>query len=113
LPASPLWNQATEWYRQAFQRVDGELRIGINLASPFLAVGLPPPHLLYEAAIGAGPEWTRYAVLAGIVDDLLPLLEKFGVATREDVGIETLADRLREEVVRGGGAARLPPLVSA
>jgi hypothetical protein len=47
------------------------------------------------------------------VRDLLPLLQKFGIATAEDVGIETLDERFREEIGSTGGVIRLPVLVSA
>lgn len=87
--------------------------MGMKLSSTFVAAGLPPPHLRYEAAIGAGPEWGGYEVLAGVVRDLLPLLEKFGIATTEDISIETLAARLREEIASAGGVARLPAVISA
>jgi len=113
LPASPLWERAVDWCTQAFQRVGVEARMGMKLSSTFLAAGLPAPQLRYEAAIGAGSEWAGYEVLAGVVRDLLPLLQKFGIATTEDIRIETLAARLREEVASTGGVARLPALVSA
>jgi len=87
--------------------------MGMKLSSAFLAAGFPPPHLRYEAAIGAGSKWAGYEVLAGVVRDLLPVLQKFGIATSEDIRIETLAARLREEVTSAGGVARLPALVSA
>jgi len=113
LPASPLWEQAVDWCIQAFQRVGVESRMGMKLSGTFLAAGLPAPRLRYEAAIGVGPEWAGYEVLTGVVRDLLPLLQKFGIATSEDIRIETLAARLREEVASAGGVARLPALVSA
>ncbi|MFL5658788.1 MAG: hypothetical protein ACJ8CB_31970 [Ktedonobacteraceae bacterium] len=65
------------------------------------------------APMAAGPEWVGYEVLAGVVRELLPLLLGFGIATAEDIRIETLAARLREEVASTGGVARLPALVSA
>jgi ubiquinone/menaquinone biosynthesis C-methylase UbiE len=113
LPASPLWQQAMSWVTQAFPRASVESRMGMKLYNTFLEAGFPTPHLRYEAAIGAGPQWTGYEVLAGVVRDLLPLLQKFGIATPEEIRIETLATRLREEVVSAGGVARLPALVSA
>jgi SAM-dependent methyltransferase len=113
LPASPLWEQAVTWCTQAFQRAGVESRMGMKLSSTFLAAGLPAPQLRYEAAIGAGPGWAGYEVLAGVVRELLPLLLRFGIATAEDIRIETLAARLREEVASTGGVARLPALVSA
>jgi 2-polyprenyl-3-methyl-5-hydroxy-6-metoxy-1,4-benzoquinol methylase len=113
LPPSPLWEQAVSWATQVFQVAGVESRMGMKLSSTFRSAGLPVPKLRYEAAIGAGPEWAGFEVLAGVVRELLPLLQQFGIATVEDIGIETLAQRLRAEVVRLGGVARLPALVSA
>lgn len=113
LPASALWEQAVDWCTQAFKRVGVESRMGMKLSSTFLAAGLPAPQLRYEAAIGAGPEWAGYEVLAGVVRDLLPLIQKFAIATAGEIKIETLAARLREEIASAGGVARLPALVSA
>jgi SAM-dependent methyltransferase len=113
LPASPLWQQAMSWVRQAFHMAGVESRMGMKLCGTFLAAGLSVPQLRYEAAIGTGPQWVGYEILAGVVRDLLPLLQKFGIATPEEIRIETLAVRLREEIVGAGGVARLPALVSA
>jgi hypothetical protein len=44
---------------------------------------------------------------------LLPRIQQFGLATEEQIDIDTLADRLREETVSHGGVARLPIVVSA
>jgi ubiquinone/menaquinone biosynthesis C-methylase UbiE len=113
LPPSPLWEQAVTWVRHAFQQAGVELRMGMKLYGTFLSAGLPAPQLRYEAAIGTGSEWAGYDVLAGVVRVVLPLILQFGIATTQDIGIETLAERLREEVVSRGGVARLPALVSA
>jgi SAM-dependent methyltransferase len=113
VPFSPLWERASQWVIQVFQRVGVEVRMGMKLYTTFLEVGLPAPELHYETAIGGGPGWLGYQWMADAVRATLPLIVKFGVATAEEVGIETLADRLREEVVSRGGVARLPALVSA
>jgi hypothetical protein len=39
------------------------------------------------------------------------MMEKFGVATADEVDIGTLAERLREEVEQSGGYKGLQPLV--
>jgi 2-polyprenyl-3-methyl-5-hydroxy-6-metoxy-1,4-benzoquinol methylase len=113
LPHSELWEQACSWVVQVFQQVGVETRMGMKLSGEFLEVGLPAPEVRYEATIGTGPAWVGYEWLAGSVRAVLPLILKFGIATAEEVGIETLEDRLREEVVTQGGVARLPALVSA
>jgi ubiquinone/menaquinone biosynthesis C-methylase UbiE len=113
LPVSPLWHQACQWVVQVFQRVGVELRMGMKLFGTFQEVGLPAPELRYEAAIGTGPMWMGYEWLADSVRAVLPLLLKFGIATTQEVGIETLAERLCAEMVSQSGVARLPALVSA
>ena len=113
VPFSPLWDQASQWVIQVFQEVGVELRMGMKLYATFLEVGLPAPELRYETAIGGGPAWLGYQWMVDAVRATLPLILKFGIATAEEIGIETLADRLREEVVSQGGVARLPALVSA
>jgi ubiquinone/menaquinone biosynthesis C-methylase UbiE len=112
-PPCPLWEQAARWIIQAFRQAGIELQMGMKYHSTFLAAGLPAPQLRYEAAMGAGPDWVGYDVMAQTVHAALPLILKFGFATAEEVGIDTLADRLREEIVSQGGVARFPALVSA
>jgi hypothetical protein len=47
------------------------------------------------------------------VRTFLPLSVQLGLATEEEIDIDTLAERLREETVSHHGAARLPVVVSA
>ena len=113
LPHSPLLVQASNWVLQVFQRLGVETRMGMKLYCEFLKVGLPAPEIRYEAAIGGGPSWVGYEWFASSVRAVLPLILRFGVATAEEVGIETLEERLREEIASQGGVVRLPALVSA
>jgi hypothetical protein len=43
----------------------------------------------------------------------LPLSVTFGMTTEEEIDIDMLAERLREETVSKGGVARTPIMVSA
>lgn len=112
-PSSPLWEQVYAWIMHAFQHTGAERRMGAKLYSTFLEAGLSAPALRYEAAIGTGPDWMGYEVLADVARACLPLFIKFGITTEEAVGIETLADRLRTEATSQQGIARLPVVVSA
>jgi hypothetical protein len=58
--------------------------------------------------VGGGPLWGGYEFAAGTVRTLLSLMEKFGIATAEEVGVETLAARLREDMVASGGVCKPP-----
>lgn len=112
-PPSPLWEQVWTWCTQPFHRAGGDLETGMKLYGTLLEAGLPAPQLRYEAAVGAGPDWVGYEWWAETVRPFLPLIQQFDIATEEDIGIETLAERLREETVSRGGVARGPALVSA
>jgi ubiquinone/menaquinone biosynthesis C-methylase UbiE len=112
-PPSPLWQQAWSWITQAFQQAGAELQMGQKLYGTFLEAGLPAPQLRYEAVLAGGPASPIYELVADTVRALLPVLVKFGIATQEDVDIETLADHLRVEIASHQGVARSPALVSA
>lgn len=43
----------------------------------------------------------------------LPLILKFGIATAQEVAIDTLASRLQEEIVSLRGMGRGPDVISA
>lgn len=85
----------------------------MQLYSTFLQAGLPAPQLRYEAAIGAGPDWPGYEWWAETVRVFLPLSVKLGMTTEEEIDVDTLAERLREETVSHEGTARTPLMVSA
>jgi hypothetical protein len=54
-----------------------------------------------------------YEWLAETVRTLLPMIVQTGVATKEEIDIDTLADRLREDVVGGRGVVYSPVYVGA
>jgi hypothetical protein len=112
-PPPPLWQQAWSWITQTFQRAGAEIQMGQKLYGTFLEAGLPAPQMRYEAVLAGGPASPIYELVADTVRALLPMLVKFGIATAEDVDIETLTDRLRAEIVSHQGVARSPALVSA
>ena len=58
--------------------------------------------------LAAGP-----VTLAGIIRTVLPLMEQTGVATAADVGVETLQQRLSDEVAAAGAVLAHPMLLSA
>ena len=60
----------------------------------------------------SGPDSPVYAWVAQTTRTLLPLMERAGVATAA-VGLDTLADRLREEIVATDATVVLPPLIGA
>ncbi len=111
-PATALWQQFVAWVSTAFERAGGETRMGDRLYAMFRAAGLPGPRLHVAAPMGGGPEWEGYAQAARVLRSVLPLL-RFGIATADEVAVESVEKRLRAETVAGGGVVEMPELVSA
>jgi SAM-dependent methyltransferase len=112
-PPTPLWERALGWIATALEKAGVETEMGFKLHHTFLEAGLPEPRMELNAPVGGGPRWGGYEFAAGTLRTLLPLVERFGIATAEEVGVDTLADRLREELVASGGVGKPPEMVSA
>lgn len=112
-PPSSLWDKTWRWATRAFQQAGGNIHAGMQLPAMFHAAGLAAPFMSYEASIGADRDWPGFEMWAADVRTFIPLIVQFGMATEEEIDIDTLADRLREETVSHAGAARLPAVVSA
>lgn len=87
--------------------------MGIGLFKTFIEAGLPPPEMHLQVPIGGEKKWTGYRYMATIFQSLLPLIEKYGIASAEEVGIETLSERLRVEVLKSKSPFFLPFHVTA
>ena len=112
-PPSPLLTQMLNWVKEAFQQGGAEVHMGLHLYRLFLDAGLPAPQMELITTAGGGPDWEGHYQLAGIVRTLLPVMLKSGIATEEEVGIETLEQRLREEAAQQCGAATAIGMMSA
>jgi SAM-dependent methyltransferase len=113
VPSVALMEQLADWWRRAAGQAGIELQMGFKLFPTYLAAGLPGPEMHGDTILGGGPDFAGYAYLAGVFRSILPLMERFGIATASEVDIETLVDRLREEMVASGGVITLQMAVSA
>ena len=112
-PRSRLFEQAWNWWLEATRRAGLERQMGLKLFGVFLDAGLPAPEIRLERVMGGGPNWGGYDHLASLVRGLLPLIVEGGIASAEEVAIDTLAQRLRDEVVSQRGVVMGLSLVSA
>jgi hypothetical protein len=88
-------------------------RMGLELRSAFVAAGLGEPTMRSEQDVGGSADWTGYDNLALVLRSLLPVIEATGSADPDELDVDTLADRFREEVADRGSMAAMPPLVGA
>jgi ubiquinone/menaquinone biosynthesis C-methylase UbiE len=104
LPQSRLLEQLWEWILETYRRAGMDLYMGLRLRSIFAEAGLRAPVMHLDAAAGGGPDWPGYEYMARLIRTILPMITKLGVATEDDVEIDTLADRLRAEIGDDGAA---------
>ena len=112
-PDTPLMNQLIQWILDVFEHSGAHLDMGFGLYRAFVDAGLSPPTMHLESPIGAAKTWAGYRYMATIFQSLLPLLEKYGLATAEQVDVDTLAARIREEVLASKRPFFLPLHITA
>jgi SAM-dependent methyltransferase len=113
LPSFPLIEQLADWWRRTASQAGIELQMGLKLFPTYVAAGLPGPEMHGDTILGGGPDFAGYVYLTGVYRSILPVLERFGIATAGEVDVDTLADRLREEAVARSSVITLQMAVGA
>ena len=113
VPEVPLLTQSCQWIIGAFERVGVDPSMGTRLHSVFKAAGLGAPQLIGANRVEVGADSQVYQWVAQTVRSLLPLIVKTGVATEDEVGIDTLADRLRAQASQLEAVIHSPVYVGA
>jgi 2-polyprenyl-3-methyl-5-hydroxy-6-metoxy-1,4-benzoquinol methylase len=113
VPASETFTRVHSSILRGFKAGGAELNMGSKLLPAFLNAGLPRPTMIAASRVESGPDSKVYAIVAQIVQSLLPLVERTGAATVEEAAIGTLADRLREDAVANESVTFWPRLVGA
>lgn len=112
-PPTPLWETMWNWMRAVIRKAGLDPTTGYNLRRTFLYAGLPEPEMSLCSPVGGGPDWPGYDYAAESLRSMLPLIVKLGIATEEEVEIDTLATRLRAETVTADGVVKAPDLLGA
>jgi hypothetical protein len=96
-----------------FARAGVQVRMGRQLFGAFLGAGLPAPSMRDEALVGGAPDFGGYAWLAGVIRSLTPLMAKLAIADVDQLGLDALTDRLRDDAVARGAVVWTPSFVGA
>ena len=112
-PDTPLLRKLIDWECIVFEHTGAHIDMGTGMYRVFVEAGLPEPALHLETPIGGAAAWPGYEQRVATFRNLLPLIETYGIATAEELDIETLAERLRAEAVMSKQPVTLPPHVTA
>ena len=112
-PATPLVNQLSAWLGEAFSRGGVNPALGPQLWKVSQDAGLQPLGMIGIQPHFGPDDPNGSAILAGMVRTALPLIEKTGVASAEEVKVGTLQQRLSEEIKAYNAVFAHPALISA
>jgi protein-L-isoaspartate O-methyltransferase len=98
-PAVSAFDEAARWMGEALRGSGARPELGLEMHSLFLDSGLPAPLMRVDAVVSGEAESPVYELVAEAIRSLVPTLLKLNIATPEQVQIDSLADRIREQVV--------------
>jgi SAM-dependent methyltransferase len=113
LPAVSAFDEAASWLAEALRGSGARPELGLEMHSLFLDCGLPAPDMRIDAVVSGAPESPVFKLLAEAVRSLVPTLHKLKIASPAYIQIESLADRIREQVVARRAVAVSYGLVGA
>lgn len=112
-PPTELWRKVQGWMIPPPGTPGPEMQMGSKLFKTYVEAGLPEPQLHVEAPAGGGREWPGYAYVVETFRSLMPAIQGRTGLDPKEVDIDTLADRLREDITRHRGVQMLPIMFGA
>lgn len=112
-PETPLFSQLSDWIVEVFDRSGANATMGLELHRVFIEAGLPEPTLDAGLLLGGAADWPGYSYVANSFRSVIPLLEHYGIATAEEVDVETIPQRVRDEIVASKRPVLITPHIAA
>ena len=109
----PLWEKTFDLVAEVFRRSNLPPDFGLRLTRTFLDAGLGWPTVLGEIPIGGEPGSYLFDWLTLTVQSLMPQIGQLGLATAEELDVETLAQRMEDETTAIGCQLLGPPQFGA
>jgi hypothetical protein len=99
LPPAPLWDQVGKWILTTVLNNAPHREVGGRLVKLFLDCGLMTTRVFYEGVVDYGSESQLYALQADLVRTLMPHMLRLGVATADEIDIDSLQTRLEQQAL--------------
>jgi SAM-dependent methyltransferase len=115
-PPVPSYERCLAWLRDVLWDLDSESHMGLKLHQTFCDAGLPAPTMRLETLVAGagGPNLADVVrLIVANVETMLPHLERFGIATAADVGVESLAQRIVREAAATNSVVAAQSIVGA
>ncbi len=112
-PPVPLVTEAIHWVERAFRAAGAWPRIGSRLGVILERAGLGRVTTFGVQAYVAPTDPAAAALLTGVVRSLVPAMVAHGIATAEQIGLETLEQRLANAVRDADAVVLVPTVVGA
>jgi SAM-dependent methyltransferase len=112
-PAVPVFDEAARWLAEGLRSSGARPDLGLEMHSIFLDCDLPAPVMRIETLVSGEGDSPVYQLVAEALRSMAPTLEESNIASAAQLEIDTLADRMREEVIANRGVAMSYGLVAA
>jgi ubiquinone/menaquinone biosynthesis C-methylase UbiE len=107
----PLWYACVSLLHQAGARSGVNLEMGTDLHKAFQEAGLPAPHMRLEMELASDPDFTRW--VSDSLRSVLPQIQKLNLSTDALGDLDTLQERLQNEVTMSNTVVPWIGLVAA
>ena len=98
-PDATLFERMVDLIAETDRRGGVSVDLGSHLTHLFLDAGLPWPTIKAEVPIGGAPGSFVYRWAAETLRSLLPRIEQFGLASADELDLDTLVARMEAEAV--------------
>ena len=112
-PRITLLDDLMGWIASTFKAAGLDPDLGARLPSIFAAAGLPGPQMCFENRLDCRANLEICELGADTVRSLLPTMERLGIANREVVQPDTLAQRLHAQATGMNTLLGVMPMVGA
>jgi hypothetical protein len=109
-PPGPLVTRLAGWIEAAFRHGGADPRVGVRLALILKAAGLRDVGGFGVVTHLAPDDPSGPRLITGVVRTLAPVMIAAGIATAEEIGLDTLEERIGQEL-RSTDAVFMPPTV--
>lgn len=111
--ATPESHALWGWGEQAFACAGVSTAMAPHLYQAFLAAGLEPPVMAVQAPLAGAKEEAAFTWFEASLRSLQPALGQYEIVSAEELDLDRVAQRCRNEVVQTGVPFMLIPMVTA